>query len=140
MMNRAEERKWVTKLIYQHDFNELTDENIGKFLEDFDIEKSDFVRESLHSIINNIEKIDQIIASKVNSSRFNTMLPIEKAILRVAINEFLIEDKVPVSVSINEAVENAKIFSNDDSYKFINGVLSAIEKEYKWKIQLLSSN
>lgn len=128
-MNRKEERIWITKLLYQHQFNNIDKDNIEQILEDHNLEKSDFIRSSIISIIENIDQIDNIIKSKLNTRRLDTMLPIEKAILRVSINEFLIQKSVPVSVSINEAVENTKIFSNEDSYKFINGILSAIEKE-----------
>lgn len=128
-MNRKEERIWITKLLYQHQFNNIDKDNIEQILEEHNLEKSDFIRSSIISIIENIDQIDNIIKSKLNTRRLDTMLPIEKAILRVSINEFLIQKSVPVSVSINEAVENTKIFSNEDSYKFINGILSAIEKE-----------
>lgn len=128
-MNRKEERIWITKLLYQHQFNNIDKDNIEHILEGHNLEKSDFIRSSIISIIENIDQIDNIIKSKLNTRRLDTMLPIEKAILRVSINEFLIQKSVPVSVSINEAVENTKIFSNEDSYKFINGILSAIEKE-----------
>jgi N utilization substance protein B len=46
--------------------------------------------------------------------------------LRLAIFEILIDNKIPVKVAINEAVELAKNFGGDSSSKFINGVLGAI--------------
>lgn len=128
-MNRKEERVWLIKLLYQHNFNEINDKNIDQFLNEYNLNQSEFIKDSLVSILKNIDKIDEIIKSKLNKRKFETMLAVEKAILRVSINEFLIQKTVPVSVSINEAVENTKIFSNEDSYKFINGLLSAIEKE-----------
>ena len=49
----------------------------------------------------------------------------EKAILLIATCE-LLESELPKKIIINEAVINAKAFCDDDSYKFINGVLGKI--------------
>lgn len=130
-MNRKEERNWVIKLIYQHNFNEINEENIDNYLENFEIKNNEFIETSVKSILLNIDKIDSIIKSKLNNTNFDSIMPIDLAILRVSINEFIIQKSVPTNVSINEAVENSKIFSNDKSYKLINGLLSAIEKEYR---------
>lgn len=125
-MTRKEEREWIVKLLFQHSFNEINVDNLDLIFEEHKLKASDFIKTSLVSIINNINKIDTIIKKHVNNKN---ALAIENAILRVAINEFVIQKHVPASVSINEAVEIAKKFGNIDSYKFINGVLSSIYKE-----------
>ena len=51
---------------------------------------------------------------------------IDRNILRLAIFEILINNKVPVKVAINEAVEIAKAFGSDNSSKFVNGVLGSV--------------
>lgn len=127
-MNRKTEREWIIKLTYQYDINSFDLGDIEKILEYYEI-NSDFVKNSLISIISNLDKIDSIIKKYIENNNLNTLLTIEKSILRVAINEFIIEKSVPTNVSINEAVENAKKFANDESYKLINGILSAIAKE-----------
>ena len=48
---------------------------------------------------------------------------VDLSILRLAIYEIRFDDNIPVKVAINEAVELAKRFGGDDSYKFVNGVL-----------------
>lgn len=48
----------------------------------------------------------------------------EKTVLRIAVYEILYIDDVPVKVSINEAVDIAKRFNEEQSGKFINGILS----------------
>ena len=53
------------------------------------------------------------------------------AILRIAVCEMIYMDDIPDSVSINEAVEMAKKFGDDDSPKYINGILSSIEKNLR---------
>ena len=127
-MKRVEEREWIVKLLFQHDFNEIDLDNIDSILEHNNLSKSIFIRESLESIIRNIDKIDDYISKYVDDNRLKNILPIERAILRVSINEFVIMKNVPVSVSINEAVKISKKYSNENSYIFINGVLSSIAK------------
>lgn len=127
-MKRVEEREWIVKLLFQHDFNKIDLDNIDSILEHNNLSKSIFIRESLESIIRNIDKIDNYISKYVDDNRLKNILPIERAILRVSINEFVIMKNVPVSVSINEAVKISKKYSNENSYIFINGVLSSIAK------------
>jgi N utilization substance protein B len=51
---------------------------------------------------------------------------VDRNILRLAIFEILLDNKVPIKVAINEAVELAKAFGSDNSARFINGVLGRI--------------
>jgi N utilization substance protein B len=51
---------------------------------------------------------------------------VDRSILRLAAYEILFADDIPASVSINEAVEMAKVFGGDDSSKFVNGVLGRL--------------
>ncbi len=48
----------------------------------------------------------------------------EKSILRLAIAEMKYDSDIPVSVAINEAVELAKAYGRDESYSFVNAILS----------------
>jgi N utilization substance protein B len=51
---------------------------------------------------------------------------VDRNILRLAIFEILFDNKVPVKVAVNEAVELAKTFGSDNSSRFVNGVLGAV--------------
>lgn len=130
-MNRADERKWITKLIFQNDFNEFDYSMIEDVIDKHNIKLSKFAYNSIKSILNNKEKIDEIIDSKLIGRKTQDLPAIERAVLRVSINEFYIQKTVPVSVSINEAVENIKIFSIGNSHKLINGILSSVAKDMK---------
>lgn len=126
-MNRSEQRRWVVKIIFQHKFNNI--EDINKTLENLEIENNEFIKNSLRSILKNIHTIDEIANKYIKNKNIDNIPAIDQAILRVAINEFYIQKNIPTSVSINEAVEIAKEYSDDTRYKFINGVLSSIAKE-----------
>lgn len=130
-MKRSEERKWIIKLIFQNEFNEIDISKIEDIIRNHDIEPTIFMVDSIISILKNEEYIDQLINSKLNKGTISSLQPIELVILRVSINEFYIQKSVPVSVSINEAVNNIKEFSIGNSHKLINGILSSIAKEIK---------
>ena len=89
-------------------------------------ENNAFVRELVSGVIQNKEKID------INIKNFAPAWPIEQIpvvdrnILRLAIFEILLNNKVPVKVAINEAVELAKTFGSDNSSRFVNGVLGSV--------------
>jgi N utilization substance protein B len=51
---------------------------------------------------------------------------VDRSILRLAAYEILFAADIPASVSINEAVEMAKVFGGEDSSKFVNGVLGRL--------------
>ena len=82
----------------------------------------------IEKILRNLPKIDKLI------SRAAPLWPIEKinkidlAVLRLAIYELGIEKTEPLKVIIDEAVELAKEFGNEQSSSFINGVLGSIVK------------
>lgn len=58
----------------------------------------------------------------------------DRCLLRQTVYEMLYVDDVPISVSINEAVELAKLYGGeDDSHKFVNGVLGKIARDIEEK-------
>jgi N utilization substance protein B len=89
-------------------------------------ENSAFVRELAIGVSQNREKIDLDIQSFAPAWPVEQISMVDRNILRLAIFEILLDNKVPVKVAINEAVELAKMFGSDNSPKFVNGVLGAI--------------
>ena len=57
-----------------------------------------------------------------------SLLEQDMLILRMAVYEFLKEAETPARVVINEALELARTFSNDDAVRFVNGILDAIRR------------
>ena len=89
-------------------------------------ENSAFVRELVIGAVRNKEKIDLDIQRFAPAWPVEQISVVDRNILRLAIFEILLDNKVPVKVAINEAVELAKTFGSDNSPKFVNGVLGAI--------------
>ncbi len=89
-------------------------------------ENSAFVRELVIGVVRDKEKIDLDIQRFAPAWPVEQISLVDRNILRLAIFEILLDNKVPVKVAINEAVELAKMFGSDNSPKFVNGVLGAI--------------
>ncbi len=85
-----------------------------------------FAGELVNGVIRHKEKLDAQIRRYAPAWPIEQIAFIDRNILRLAIFEILIDNKIPVKVAINEAVELAKSFGGDSSSKFINGVLGAI--------------
>lgn len=130
-MTRKEAREWIVKFIFQITINETFEkEEVESFINHFEIDEKhrDFIEGSIFSILDNLDEIDEKIIANLIGWDFNRLYCIDKSILRVATNEILYDDNIPPRVSINEAVEIAKKYSSEDSYRFINGVLGSISK------------
>jgi len=89
-------------------------------------ENAAFTRELVSGVLQNREKIDYNIQSFAPAWPIEQIPVVDRNILRLAIFEILLDNKVPVKVAINEAVELAKMFGSDNSYKFVNGVLGSV--------------
>ncbi|MFC1950614.1 transcription antitermination factor NusB [Chloroflexota bacterium] len=89
-------------------------------------ENNIFICELVSGVIQNKEKIDLNIQNFAPTWPIEQIPVVDKNILRLAIFEILLDNKVPVKVAINEAVELAKTFGSENSSKFINGVLGSV--------------
>ena len=89
-------------------------------------ENGAFVCELVSGVIQNKEKIDENIQSLAPAWPLEQIPVVDRNILRLAIFEILLDNKVPVKVAINEAVELAKTFGGDNSSRFVNGVLGSV--------------
>ena len=93
---------------------------------DLSEENGAFVCELVSGVIQNKEKIDLNIQNFAPAWPIEQIPVIDRNILRLAIFEILLDNKVPVKVAINEAVELAKNFGSDSSARFVNGVLGSV--------------
>lgn len=84
-----------------------------------------FAGELIRGVSRHREEIDAHIHRFAPSFPLEQMAVVDLSILRLAIFELMLDNKVPDKVAINEAVELAKKFGSDSSSKFINGVLGA---------------
>ena len=80
-------------------------------------------------IVAHIKELDGEIRRFAPAWPVEQLPAIDRNILRLAIFEVLFDNKVPVKVAINEAVELAKAFGSDNSPRFINGVLGSVSSQ-----------
>lgn len=132
-MTRREAREQAFVLMFEKSFRqdeEVLDIAEAAFEED-QIEKDDFALMLAKKTEENLEDIDIYIEKFSRGWTIKRIPKVSLAILRVAICEMLYVEEVPVSVSINEAVELAKTYAGENDSSFINGILGSISRDTK---------
>ncbi len=89
-------------------------------------EESEFATGLAQGVHERHQRIDELIESASTNWRLVRMPVVDRNILRLACYELLACHDIPVSVTINEAVELAKRFGGDDSRAFVNGILDRV--------------
>ncbi|MBR3227287.1 MAG: transcription antitermination factor NusB [Erysipelotrichaceae bacterium] len=128
-MKREDIREITMQLVYQMDMTEdfrvadlsIVDENVkaaGKKQ----------AAETLAAVQDHHDEIDALISENLDKWSIERIAKTDLAILRTAVAEMLYVESIPVSVSINEAVNLAKKYGDDRSYAFINSVLGKISR------------
>jgi N utilization substance protein B len=107
-----------------HEAEKVLDRSLSE--EELSEDNVNFARDLVKGVVQNKEKIDEHIRRFAPAWPVAQIPVIDRNILRLAIFEILLDNKVPVKVAINEAVELAKLFGSDSSPKFVNGVLGSV--------------
>lgn len=126
-LNRSESRKVIMTVLYQinvYDSNKMKYEIDAVIKENSEIE-NEFIKEVVYGVIKNKEAIDLKANEYLSGWKITRLGNTDQAILRMGIYE-LLYTKTPEVVAINEAVELAKVYSDDDVRKMINGVLDKV--------------
>ncbi len=135
MATRHQSRSAVIGLLYAHD---IGNPEVERFAEDLLEEKKirnrqkEFAMSLYNGVLKHLEEIDKQIRDHLKDWDFERLDHVDKSIMRLGTYELLHTD-LDRAVIINEAVELAKELGSDQSPKFVNGVLDAIEKSVKGK-------
>ena len=92
-----------------------------------------YATELITNIICHMGQIDDIISKYAKAWPVSQMPSVDKNILRIAIQEIILDKQIPEKVAINEAIEIAKLYGTEKSPKFINGVLGTLLEEISEK-------
>ena len=126
-MNRVKSREYLLQLA-----SETALETFNSFMENEEISKDDldlaYIKSGLLGIEENKEKLDSLIESQLVKWKLNRISKVNLSILRISTYEILFAEDVPGKVSINEAIELCKKYSDNKSVSFINGVLDKVYK------------
>jgi len=129
---RAGSRQLLLQALYQYQLNgdgfDVLFSQLKQTKEFSQIDQTHF-KYLLQEILKNPDKLDKISSKYLDRPR-EQLDPIERAIIWIALIEFLSHQDIPANVVINEAIELAKTFGGKDSYQFVNGVLDAFLKEH----------
>lgn len=133
--NRTNARVWAMKLLFQYSFTHDSIDDImatAQSFEEFEPYSEDpYVFDVVKKTIDNVESIDEAIASCTSDTGWNkNRIPkLTLTIMRLSIAEMRYRDDIPMSVSINEAIELAKEYDYEKAPPFVNGVLNAVAKK-----------
>ena len=145
--NRRHQRRFAFQVIYSFGFDRdvSKDTLIRSFdnfwtEEEFDMERQDSYAWTLvEGVFDNYDRIDEIITQHSQHWKLNRIAKVELTILRLSLFEMLFCPDIPLTVAMNEAIELAKNFGDDNSKTFVNGVLDAAakgaERDERKKIQ-----
>lgn len=129
-MTRREAREAAFILIFEKELNNSTTEELVELATETQVlETDDYVLKVFEGVYSKKEELDTKISSYLKGWNISRISKVSLAVLRLALFEILYMDDIPVSVSINEAVELSKKFTTKDDASFVNGILSSVAKE-----------
>jgi N utilization substance protein B len=132
-VRRRKSRELALRMLYQLETNSSNPElalenycNIFPYQQDV----VDYAESLMLGVKKDKEIIDTYIQDASEHWKINRIAFVDKNILRIGIYEMLFSEDVPPKVAIDEAIELAKKYGNEDSGNFINGVLDRVFKDY----------
>ncbi|MFL8937966.1 transcription antitermination factor NusB [Rossellomorea oryzaecorticis] len=126
-MKRRVAREKALQALFQIDMSDVEPEEALTNVVDGE-EVDAFLKDIVFGFVKNQETIDGKIRTNLEKWSFDRLAKVDRNILRIGTYELLFVEDVPNKVVINEAVEIAKTFGDDQSSKFVNGVLSKISQ------------
>lgn len=133
MRKRTKAREYALQILYQVD---LTRTDPATAVQDFwtyratPPEVRTFATRLVEGTLSHVDDIDRLIASHANNWEIARMAVVDRNILRLGTYELLYVEEVPPKVCLNEAIELAKRFGDEESSKFVNGILDTIHKTH----------
>jgi N utilization substance protein B len=136
-MSRRELREYIFKLLFRIEFHDMEEmgEQEGLFFDGFDIDEIKvsekdhaYISEKSNKVIEKLDELDGLINEHTTGWTTERMGKVDLTILRLAVYEIIFDEDVPTGVAINEAVELAKRFGQEESSSFVNGVLAKFVK------------
>ena len=131
MRKRTKAREYALQILYQLD---ITRAQPTQVLQDFwtvhpaPSDVRTFANQVVQGTMQHAEEINQLIVRHASNWDITRMAIVDRNILRMGAYELLYAEDVPPKVCLNEAVELAKRFGDEESSKFVNGILDTIHK------------
>lgn len=128
-MTRRAAREEAFKMIFQVDLGKNSwSETLSRNLKELSLSEESrlFLKQLVEGTMTHLAEIDAEISKYAQDWKLDRMLSTDRNILRMSLFELKYLKDIPASVTVNEAVELAKVYGDDDSGRFINGILGNI--------------
>ena len=128
---RRKARELALQMLFQYDMSANPPEQVIDTFEELQKSKPstrEFATKIFRGTIDHMAVIDEMIQNQAENWRLTRMAVVDRNIIRLGAYELLYANDAPPKVSLNEAVELAKRFGDEESSKFVNGILDAIHK------------
>ena len=128
MGSRHQAREKAMQILFQYDIHGKP----GLWLDEFwkplqvDEDTKAFAEQIVAGVLQRKAEIDAVLAKYATNWKVSRMPIVDRNILRAGLYEFFWMDDVPAKVTLDEAVELAKSFGDDEASKFVNGVLDKV--------------
>lgn len=132
---RRNARETAFKMLFQMDVGgnspEIASETMNEALAEglFPESECGYITSVTQGVREKLEEADAFISEHARGWTIDRINPMDKNIIRLAYYEIKYMDSIPYEVSLNEAVELAKRYGEDNSYSFVNGILDCLKAE-----------
>ena len=127
-MNRKTARENAFILLFEGACknDETAEEIFAKAVEYREFEYDDYVKRVFFGAYENAQIIDETVEASLQGWKKERVSAVSKALFKLATFEMMFMEDIPVTVSINEAIELSKKYDDEKAYGFVNGVLNAV--------------
>ncbi|WP_232696098.1 transcription antitermination factor NusB [Brevibacillus daliensis] len=122
-MKRRIAREKAVQILFQIDMAEVKMHDALHMVMEDSSDDNKYLMYLVEGTLEHLQQIDEEIKQYLRGWQLDRIANVDRAILRLAYFELMFEE-VPDRVVVNEAIELAKLFSDDQSFRFVNGVLS----------------
>ncbi len=132
MRKRTKAREIVLQFLYQQDLRKddwLSNISDFEALNESEDDVANFAVSLMKGTLENIATLDDLISKSAQNWQLKRMSMVDRNVMRMAAYELIYEPDIPAKVSINEAINLAKKYSDEESGKFVNGILDKIKRD-----------
>ncbi len=128
MGTRHQARERALQVLFQHDIHGKAGVKLDEFWKEYSTtdEAKAFAEQLVKGVLEHKQELDVLIGKYATNWTVNRMPIVDRNILRAGLFEFLWMDDVPANVTMDEAIELAKSFGDDEASKFVNGILDKV--------------
>ncbi|MBM7633648.1 transcription antitermination factor NusB [Geomicrobium sediminis] len=129
-MNRRWARVRAVQALFQVEMTGVNWKEALRFALDEDEISDEYLDDVIPGTLDNLDVIDAQIKEQLQHWTVERLNNVDFAVLRLAVYELMHRDDIPPHVTLNEAINTAKAFGEEEAGRFVNGVLATILKNY----------